>query len=489
MSQGKAKRHRHLSRWEEEEEEEEEEVKQEVRQRATNTYTPSPRGFGVVTEGTNTRDFLSVRDKITFNSVKKPIDRSEFEKILRQEKEIRDAVGAASRQPDPSKFRCVPSKTTYRTLPDTTCPLYTRRHATCCILRNENIFGGGFAYSEGREFLSALYFSLGGVRNTYVARQTFGADFMEWYTKIGNGHSIISTDVDIFNGARYRDVFLQFLFRANPTIDVKLGFDDPSIPAPANAVNNELRIFDASLPSWLLSDNNRDVLPISDDKKITPVIDLMRQTGVDGSVTYTYTPTTTPPKVLSLNCSKMIHTGVAFLDVTNAPELFASEKCGFNGKKDIQVKAIGVIAKAVSFYDFLFDLITSMPDINCEFCMYVDEDENPHNVDGQYTRLLPLRHCFATFGPDIDDVMEPILSLLKHELPYQHGPYEPPGIIATGGVVGHWEKRLHQYGLPGRGTYFLKLKLSISTSGDNYFSIKKRMIVPIGQGFESRQKH
>lgn len=473
---GKAKRQRLLLREEEEE----------------SRYTPSLQGLGVVTEGTNTRDFLSLEDKLVFNSVKKPIDRSRFNTLYERtnnkifefltlfsnlypekiEGAVKDTQGAANRQPDLSKFRCLPTENTFRTIPDSnkyknnknSCPTFTNHDSNtgCCILRDQNIFDMR-GYDEGREFLSALYYSIGHVRNRDVAQKTFGADFMDWYSTT-TSTSMTSNTLTFNNGARFRDVFLQFLFRANPTMDVKLDLDKPLKPV----VNGLLQIFSAAESSWVVTNEQQDI------------VNLMRKAGVDGKVTYTYT-STPPTQLLHMKCSSMIHVA-DFIDVNKVPELFASEECGFNGKKDIHVEAIGIIPRNVSFYDFLFRLITSMPDFNCKFSMLVDDGtvaQGWRDVDFLYTRVLPLHYCFSsTVGPDIDDVMERILSLLGEELPFNHGPYIPVRPMATGGVVGEWSEELYENGNRNKGRYFFKLKLSSST-GKNVFSVKKKRRIPL----------
>lgn len=95
-----------------EEEEEEEELSQEEKKRLAHYNDPkiwTPEDFGKVTQGTTTRDFLTLRDKVRFNSFKKPMDTSRFVDELRAQN-ISNPEEVAARQPDLSKFRCISRK-------------------------------------------------------------------------------------------------------------------------------------------------------------------------------------------------------------------------------------------------------------------------------------------------------------------------------------------------------------------------------------------
>lgn len=483
---------------EEEESEEEESEEDEEEEEEQMPYTPTRKEFGIVTQGTSTRDFLSLHDKIRFNSeLKKPIDRSQFIEAY-QNMKIEDPEKTAAGQPDEMKFRCLPTRQTFRTIPDSTkypnpskCPPYTKysKSTKCCELKKpRNFFDFTQPYKEDTEFLRAMRDSIGNIENKAAAKEIFGVDFMDWYRKSKIGSSFGATGVKLYNECRFRDIFLQFLFRANPTLNVTLDFDHPFQPV----TRGELQIFNKARRSWLLTNVNGPVTNVH-----TYILNLMRQTGVDGTLTFTYRNSGHPAQPIHMNCSRMIHNGAGgFIDVTNVPKLFAANDCGFHGKKDIHVEAIGVISRNVSFYDFLFFLITSMPDVDCKFSMLVDNGARPNGdlpVDFLYMRVLPFYHCFdvSRFAQDIDRVMEPILALLRTELPFQHGPYIPTrsAPVTGGGPVGQWQKRLWERGIRNRGKYYFTLNLFTATNGNNVFSIQKTMRVPLDNRAAKKKKY
>lgn len=478
----------------------EEELSQEETKRLAHYNDPkiwTPEDFGQVTQGTTTRDFLTLRDKVRFNSVKKPMDTSRFVDELRAQS-TPNPEEVAARQPDLSRFRCISRKSTFRTIPDKdkyktekSCPPYTRYSAKtgCCFLPYRNIWDGR-EYDESRNFLYALFSTLRKVKNRGVAQKTFGADLMSWYRANKIGASSSKSKVTIYNGSGFRDIFLQFLFRAKPTIGVTLDLDHPM---EAAVRDGELNIHEEPPDddddddyfdklSWVLTSGKQDTQHF---------VDLMNKTGVEGRVTYTYDQSlVVPAQPIHMKCSTMIHAGHSlshFMDVTDVHKLFASGDCGFNGEKNIFVKAIGVLSKETSLVDFLIRLMKSMPDIDCKFSMLVDDGsraQGERQVDLMYHRVLPLRHNFSQqLLPDIDDVMGPILEQVSDALPRRHGT-RIPGPIATGGVFGFWTETLYENRKRGTGDYLFILKLHSSDDNDDpidpTFTLEKKMLVTIG---------
>ena len=493
MSSSKKKMRRISPEALQEEPEEEEELSPEEKQ-YRDPKIWAPEDFGVVTQGTTMRDFLTVRDKVVFNSTKKPMDTSQFEATYRTlngkstgEGIVTDPVRAAGRQPDMNKFRCLPTAQTFRTIPDsskyntrTKCPPYTKyaKNTGCCILRKENIFDMR-GYSEPREFLYSLFDCIKHVENKHVAQQTFGADLMEWYRTNKIGFATYNTTLKFYNGSRFRDIFLQFLFRAIPTIKVKLDLDHP-LAQPADGI---LTIYDVSKRSWVLTSGKKDT---------EHFVNLMRKTGVDGAVTYTYERNIIPVQPIHMRCSTMIHQTSDFMDVTHVDKLFASDDCGFNGEKNIFVKSIGVLSKKeTTFDDFLVRLMKSMPDFDCKFSMLVEDGSSGQgwrSVDTLYQRVLPFHHNFTQGSPYISDVMKPILEKISKALPRGHGTHVRMGThakIATGGAVGSWTETLYDSRKRGTGDYFFILKVeykSRNANGDRTdptFTLQKFMLTTI----------
>ena len=409
---------------------------------------------------------------------------------------ISNPVKTAAAQRDEMKFRCLPTKRKFRTIPDSAkypnpskCPPYTKysKRTECCELKTpSNFFDYTKPYNDDTEFLRAMIDSLGHIENKVAARETFGVDFMDWYKKTKIGWSSYATEVILYNDCRFRDIFLQFLFRANPSIDIKLDFDHPKLPVDLGT----LQIYDGNVGSWLLTDKDGPFTNVH-----TYILNLMKRIGVDGTLTFTYKKSDIPVQPMHMNCSRIIHTtgSGGFIDVTNVPNLFSANECGFHGEKDIHVDAIGVISKNLSFHDFLLSLIMSMPDVDCNFSMLVDNGTLPNGnlpVDYLYTRVLPLCHCFSPNNSSIDEIMTPILEWMRTELPFQHGPYIPTlSAPATGGPVGQWEKKLWEKGIRNRGKYYFTLNLFTATNGKNMFTIQKTMRIPLDNRAAKKKKY
>ena len=356
------------------------------------------------------------------------------------------------------RFACLPSPTMFKKTPhlENGCPPFLRRRDGCCTL-----WDNPGADSEEREFLQALKDCVRNVRYRSVSRKIFGADFMEWYEANNTSNAAVN-DVELRLESRFRDVFLQFLFRALPMLEVNL----------LDSVQNEVStIFEFS--RWKLAPEFDDILR------------LMRETGVEGEVQYTY-PYSLVQRPMPLNCSKMMHvveednTGrPKYMDVTNIPELFASDDCGYNGRKDIVVKEIGVLDRSLTFYEFLFNLIVSMPPITCMFMMKIDDGSNPEGsdatigIDFRHKRIFPLHHTVNPFSTmSGSEAMDPILDRLGRELPGHHKPVARP---ATGGAVGNWSRILFENGRQGSGSYFLKLACT-GNGADAFFLVGKGLI-------------
>ena len=367
--------------------------------------------------------------------------------------EERRIVTSLTHRPE-TRFSCLPKPNMFRKTPhlDNGCPPFLRERDGCCTLSK----------NPADEFLQALKDCFRNVRYKSVSRKIFGADFMEWY-EANNTSNVAVGQVRLRRDSRFRDVFLQFLFRAVPMIEVNLL--DPVKDPAGNQVYQVSTIFQVSM--WHMT-------PELDD-----IVRLMRETGVEGEVQYTY-PYSLAPHPIPLNCSKMIHAMKdnrmpKYMNVTNIPELFASDDCGFNGRKDIVVRAIGVLDKNVSFYDFLFNLIVSMPPITCMFQMKFDDGWNPEGsdatieIDFRHNRIFPLYHTNDPFSSMTgSEAMNPILVRLGEELPHHH---QPPPALAFGGAVGNWSRILFENGIQGSGSYFLKL----ACSGD-VFSVGKGLM-------------
>lgn len=370
--------------------------------------------------------------------------------------EERRTVTNLRQGPDMS-FTCLSTPTMFQKPMQNGCPPFLQRRGECCTLLDNP----GQADSEETEFLEALKNCIRNVRYRNVSRRIFGVDFMEWYQGNNTGNANV-TDVELRSDSRFRDVFLQFLFRALPMLEINL----------LDPVENELvTIFSSVRGRWELTPEFDDILR------------LMRETGVEGEVQYTY-PHSLAPRPMPLNCSKMIHVVeedrgmLKYMDVTHVPELFASDGCGYKRRKDIIVREIGVLEKRLTFYEFLFNLIVSMPPINCMFMMKIDDGSNPDTmrIDSRHNRIFPLHHIVNPQSTMTgSDAIDPILHQLGQDLPGHHRPVST--VVGGGNAVGNWSTRLWENGVAGSGSYFLRLACN-GNGTDAWFIVGKGMLPP-----------
>lgn len=261
------------------------------------------------------------------------------------------------------------------------------------------------------------------------------------------------------------NVFLQFLFRAKPVFDVitLAGYDHFNLPITPRT------LYDKNTTKWHVSDADHAMLL------------LMQSTGVDGCVVYhpSQSPSVYSARFNYVKCACLEHGGLGYVDITHAPEFFASTGNGFGGNQDLVFRANGVVAKSTTFYAVVLSIIKSMPaKQSSTFQMGVDDGSmvhpGTHPLDTSFTRILPIYVGFSPFAPapGIDDVMTDMYDRLSDDLGKGHSPR--PSMVSGGHPVGEYVETLYPRKRSGQN-YSLKFRLSMTDTG-NRFAITKKAL-------------